>query len=179
MVQDLSQQVEASASGQGGPRQAVAGLMPPQLGEARIREAFPAVQGGLAALGQKLVRTVFLAPLGWALLAPLFALKFAPLVCRRYTLTNRRLMVQRGLKPTPVQEVKLAEIDDVRFDPASHDPFYHTGTLEVISGGKVVLTLPAVPEPEGFRHAILNAVLAWAPEKAKGVPFQAASAIKA
>jgi hypothetical protein len=174
MVHDLSQQVQAPARSVGA-RQAVAGLMPPELGEARVREAFPAVHGAPAKLGQKLVRSVFLAPLGWAILGPLFALKYAPFVCTRYTITNRRVMIQRGLRPKMKQEVALKDIDEVRHDTASSDTFYHCGDLEVISGGKVVMRLPAVPEPEGFRQAIINAVKAWAPEKANG-PFVPASA---
>jgi hypothetical protein len=176
MVQDLSQQ--ARGKGPAGPRQAVAGLMPPQLGEALIREVWPTVvhaQPAVAGLAKRLIRSVFLAPLGWLVQAPLFLKKFAPMICERYTLTNQRLMVQRGWKPAPHQQVPLEQIDDVRDDPAAYDPFYHCGTLEVISGDKVVLRLTGVPEPEGFRHAILNAVRAWVPGKAKG-PFLPASA---
>ena len=54
---------------------------------------------------------------------------------------------------------------------------YLSGTLEVLSKGQVALTLPGVPEPEGFRHAVVNAVKAWVPGKATG-PFQPASAVK-
>jgi hypothetical protein len=181
MVQELSPQAPPAPAAD--LRQPVTGVTPPELGEARIRESWPSVLGiapGLAKLGQKLIRSVVLAPLGWLLHAPLFALKLAPWVCKRYTLTNRRLMIQKGWKPnpqSPVQEVKLADIDEVRLDPASQDNFYHSGTLEVLTGGKVVLTLPGVPEPEGFRQAIINAVRAWAPGKLKA-PFQPASAIK-
>jgi hypothetical protein len=75
-----------------------------------------------------------------------------------------------------VQEVALEQIDDVRLVEGSGDQFYFSATLEVISGGQVKMILPGVPEPEGFRHAVLNAVKAWVPGKAQG-PFQAASAI--
>jgi hypothetical protein len=160
--------------------QAVTGVVPPQLGEGRIREAWPSLLGvapGPAALGKKLVQSWFLTPVGWLVLAPLFALKFAPFVCKRYTLTNRRLMIRKGLKPVAVSEVPLDQIDEVRLDPAQVDPFFVSGTLEIVSKGQVVLTLPGVPEPEGFRHAIINAVKAWVPSKATG-PFQAASEVK-
>ena len=183
MVKDRSQQVEkvGPESGQpAAPRQAVTGVMPPQLGEARIREAFPSLLDaapGLANLAARLIRTVVLAPLGWLLLAPLFVKRLLPFVCKRYTLTNRRLMIQRGLKPSPAQEVKLEDIDEVRLVPDSYNPFFRAGTLEVVSKGQAVLTLTGVPEPEGFRHAVVNAVRAWVPEKMKG-PFIPASATK-
>ena len=179
MVHDLSQDVGAVPSG-AAPRQAIAGLMPPQLGEVRIREAWPslaAVQGGLSRMAERLMKTVFLAPLGWLTLLPLFVRKFLPSVCRRYTLTNRRLMIQRGLRPSPAQEIALSDIDEVRLVPDSFDRFYLSGTLEVVSKGQVALTLAGVPEPEGFRHAVVNAVKAWVPGKATG-PFQPASAVK-
>jgi hypothetical protein len=162
-------------------RQAVTGVVPPELGEAMIREVRPTVLAGGAALpglARMLMRTIVLAPVGWLILAPLFAKKLLPFVCERYTLTNRRLMIQRGLKPAPVREVSLRDIDDVRLVDASRDTFYLSGTLEVVSGGKVVLTLPGVPEPEGFRRAIRNAVSAWVPGKPAG-PFDPASAGKA
>lgn len=162
------------------PQQAITGLMPPQLGESPIREAWPTVLGinaPLAALARTLLRTFLLAPLGIFLLAPLFLLKFSPFLCRRFTLTNRRIMVQRGWKPSPVQSVALADIEEVRLDPASIDPFFLSGTLEIISRGQVALRLDGVPEPEGFRHAIQNAVVAWVPGKTAG-HFQPASAVK-
>jgi hypothetical protein len=161
-------------------RQAVTGVVPPEVGEAIIREVWPtlaAVSPGITTLAHKLMSTIVLAPVGWLLLAPLFLLRLAPGICRRYTLTNRRLMIQRGLKPSPVQTLDLREIDDVRVIESTRDPFYHSGSLEVLSGGKVVMTLPGVPEPEGFRRTVRNAVTAWVPGKPAG-PFLSASAAK-
>ena len=45
---------------------------------------------------------------------PFYFLKILPFVARRYTVTNRRVMVRRGLKPVSSQEVALADIDEVR-----------------------------------------------------------------
>jgi hypothetical protein len=193
MDQDArQQQTAAAASNDTAPKQkpplfhqAVTGVTPPMMGEAPIRECWPtmlAIQPGLARLARACFRAVFpvnvlLAPLGWLALAPLFPLKFAPVICRRYTLTNRRLMIQKGWKPTPFQEVALADVENVRIIDDTYDDFYLSADIEVVAGGKVALTLPAVPEPEGFRHAIVNAIRAWAPGKLKA-PFQPASAMK-
>jgi len=160
------------------PPQVITGVTPPALAEALIRECRPAVTAwpGPAKLAHALIRSVVLAPVGWLLLGPLFALKFAPLFSRRYTLTNRRLMVRRGLKGTPAESVELRHIDEVRLVPGSEDPFYLSATLEVRGGGVVLLTLPAVPEPQGFRQAVLNACAAWVPGKGKILtPFLSAS----
>jgi hypothetical protein len=179
MVHDLSQDVATALNGKQAPRQAVAGLMPPQLGEAMIREVWPTimdVSSAVASLSRRCMQSMFLAPLGWAFNLLLFGKKFAPIVCKRYTLTNRRLMVQRGWKPAPIHEVALKDIDDVTLEGNSYDAFYRSGHLDVMSGGKVLLKLTCVPEPESFRQAILNAVRAWGgPDKAKG-PFLPASA---
>jgi len=170
--------VPASTANAGRPVQPVTGVMPPALGEAKIREAWPSVgQSGLANLAAKLICSIFLAPLGWLLLAPLFVMKISPMVARRYTLTNRRLMIQTGLRPKPVEEVPLAEIDEVRL--GAMNEFFRCGDLEIVSKGQVKMKLPAVPEPDSFRNAILNACAAWVEGKAKAfLPFQAASAVK-
>src|SRR6185437_2845892 len=137
MVHDRSQDVGPAVNGQHSPRQAIAGLMPPQVGEAMIREVWPTIMGvqfSVASLSSKLMKTFFLAPLGWMLNGLLFGKKFAPFLCKRYTLTNRRLMIQHGWKPAPVQEVPLKDIDDVRLIADTYDAFYRSGDLEVLSG---------------------------------------------
>jgi hypothetical protein len=177
MAQSTSPQVPPDARPNSLPPP-VTGVVPPSVREALIRTVRPTllgIQPAAAALAKRLVRSVVLAPLGWLIQGPLFAMKFGPMFARRYTLTNRRLMVRHGLRGTPGEQVNLADIDDVRFDPTKVDAYYLSGDLDVVSNGKVVLSLAGVPEPEGFRHAILNAVKAWVPGKAKG-PWVPASA---
>jgi hypothetical protein len=162
-----------------GVEQAVTGVVPPQLAEATIRTAWPSVTAASvpgAKLGRFLIKTRILAPLGWLLLAPLYFLKILPFLARRYTLTNRRLMIQRGLKPRPRQQVALVDIDEVRLVEGSYNPFYRAGTLEVLGGGQVKLTLAGVPDPESFRQSVLNALMAWVPAKARALPMIPASA---
>ena len=147
-------------------KQVVTGVVPPQLDEAIIREVFPSVASfPLAALGKRLQKTIILAPFGWLLLAVPYFGKVLPFLARRYTLTNRRLMIRRGLRPAPAQEVPLADIDEIRQQPGSYDEFFRAANLEVVSQGKVVLTLPAVWGPEAFCHAVRSACQAWAPRK--------------
>jgi uncharacterized membrane protein YdbT with pleckstrin-like domain len=163
-----------------GLNQAITVLVPPQTAEAQIRIAWPAVtdaSSGIAALGATLTRTRILAPLAWLMMAPLYFKKILPFLAKRYTLTNRRLIIQRGLKPKPTHEIALADIDDVHLVESSFSPFFKAADLEVISGGKVKLKLTGVQEPEAFRRSILNAVMAWVPGKAaKGLPMIPASA---
>src|SRR5262249_37668993 len=79
-----------------GLNQPITGIVPPQLAEAIIRTAWPSVTAASPAaanLARPLIRSVVLAPLGWAILFWPF-LKRLLFVPRRYTLTNRRLMIQ-------------------------------------------------------------------------------------
>jgi hypothetical protein len=155
-------------------RQVVTGLVPPLFGEAKIREAWPSVTATCppaASLGRQLMLSRLLAPLGWLILLPVYFWKILPFVARRYTLTNRRIMEQRGLKPVPVHEVALDDIEDVREIVDANTAFFRAATLEiVVQGGRVALVLPGVPEADAFRHAILNAAKAWGTPRAARAP---------
>jgi hypothetical protein len=157
--------------------QVITGLMPPELGEARIREAFPSVASSstIASLGRALTATRVLAPLGWLLMAPVYFGKLLPFVGRRYTLTNRRIMIRTVWKGVALKEVALSAIDDVRVVTSANSDFFRAADLQIVSKGQVVLTLAGMPEAEGFKHAILNACNAWVPNRARG-PFVPASA---
>jgi hypothetical protein len=162
-------------------QQAVAGVVPPQQGEAKIREAWPSVARApaVANLGRLLTRTILLAPVAWLLMSLLYFAKVLPITARRYTLTNRRLMVRKGWSGKVGREVALGDIDEVRLVTDANSTFFRAGTLEILSKNQVVLKLPGTPEPDSFRLAILNACNAWVPGRSsKAVPFQPASAVK-
>ncbi len=159
---------------------AVTGLVPPQLGEVRIRERWPSVAAhpALATLGQKLTRTIILAPLAWLLMAGAFFGKLLPFIGWRYSLTNRRVMIRRGWSCAIEQEVALADIDEVRLVTDDNSDFFRAANLEIVNKGQVVMTLRGLPEPETFRQAILNTRNAWVADKVKTLPFISASAGK-
>lgn len=158
--------------------QAIAGLIPPGQNEAHIRQKWPAMIvkiPAVATIGRILTQTTILAPIAWLLMAPFFALKFFPVIMRRYTLTNRRLMINAGWSAKAIQEIPLADIDDIKVQSSANDEFYRTGTLEIISNGNVVMTLPGTEDAESFKHAIINARNAWVPGKSSTIPFIPAS----
>jgi uncharacterized membrane protein YdbT with pleckstrin-like domain len=161
-------------------RQVITGLVPPELAEARIREAWPSVarMPAIAGLGRMLSRTLILAPLAWLLMSALYFGKLLPFVATRYTLTNRRLMIRKGLQGKPAQEVPLAEIDEVRIVTDANSDFFRAANLEIVSKGQVRMTLAGVPEADSFRLAVLNTCNAWVPGKTKSMPFIPASASK-
>jgi hypothetical protein len=146
-----------------GRQQVVTGVVPPQVAEALIRRAWPSVAAfpAVATLGRVLIQSFVGAPLGWALMLPFYFKKVLPFLGTRYALSNRRVMIQRGLSATPAESVNLSVIDGVQIKEDANSEFFRAATLEIISQGKTVLTLPAVPGPQAFRHAILNACKAW------------------
>jgi len=160
--------------------QAISGVIAPELAEGLIRETYASVAShpAIASLGKKLTRTIVLAPLAWVIMGGAYFGKLAPFLMRRYTLTNRRLMIRAGWKGKPIKEVPLSQIDEVRLVRDANTDFFRAANLEIISGGQYVLTLLGVPDPEGFRHAILDSRNAWAPGKSKSLPFLPASAAK-
>ena len=57
--------------------------------------------------------------------------------------------------------------------------FFRAANIEILGNGQTLLTLLGVPDPESFRHAILDTRNAWVPGKAKmSMHFMAASAAK-
>lgn len=104
--------------------QAITGIVPPQVAEARIAERWPGVAAypAVAKLGATIqgaarglfratialplllaallvipvtLLSLFIALPAWAMLAPFYFLKVLPGFGRRYTLTNQRLMIQK------------------------------------------------------------------------------------
>jgi hypothetical protein len=165
--------------------QAVTGVTPPQIGEAIIRDVWPSVAAhpGPAGLARACYRTSILAPIGWLVLAPFYFMKLLAVVpglsgfATRYRLTNRRLMVCKGMRPVPEKQVPLDRIKDVKLVKDSNSDFFVAGNLEIIDvNGQTVLSLPGVMEPESLRHAILQAAAAWGPVLRSGQPAYGGSA---
>jgi len=170
--------------------QAVMGVIPPEVAEARIAVRWPSVAayGGVAKLGASMQQTAnglfrwtlnqpavlagllmfvtvplafLLAAPAWLLMAPPYYLKVLPVFMTRYTLTNRRIMIQRGWSLKPVQEVKLEDIEAVKVAAGSEQPFFLAADLEILSAGKPALTLKGVKEYQQFKIVLENAYLAW------------------
>jgi hypothetical protein len=144
------------------------GTLTPTPKEALLRTAWPAVTRwpAIATLGRLLMWPIVTAPLAGLLLAPLYFGKVVPGFGTRYVLTNRRLMVQRGLNWRPVQEIALADIDEVAVRTDANSAFYGAAQLDFVSRGAVKLSLPGVSGAEAFRQAVLNACIAWVPGRA-------------
>lgn len=153
-----------------------------EVAEGRVREVWPSVASfpAIASVGQMLTRTIILAPLAWLIMSSVYFGKLMPFLMRRYTLTNRRLMIRKGWRGSVAQEVPLSAIDEIRVVVDSNNTFFRAADLQIIGdGGKVLMTLAGVPDPESFRQAILSTCQAWVPGKSKTmIPFRSASEFK-
>lgn len=121
-----------------------------------IRDIWPALfqSNGLYQLASKI-------PLGLGLFlfVPVYLVKVLNVFSApRFTLTTRRLRLDRGVHKRIEDYVLLDDIEEVRI--AEEVPFTRTGNLEIICNGKVRMTLNGVQDPLPARHNILSAVQA-------------------
>jgi Bacterial PH domain len=162
--------------------QTCTGVIPPAVAESLIREVYPSVARvpAVAALGKTMMFTIILAPVAWLMMAGLYFGKIAPFAMRRYALTNRRVMIRKGWAGKPSREAALDQIGDIRLVRDGNSDFFRAANLEVVSlDGQVLFTFRGVPDPESFRHAILNTRNAWVPGMAaRSTKFMPASAAK-
>lgn len=87
----------------------------------------------------------------------LFFWRLAPVVARRYVLTDRRVVILRGLGgECEDASVELDGFDGIDVQVLPGQAFFRAGDLVFLNGGKEVLRLAGVQHPEGFRQACLR-----------------------
>jgi hypothetical protein len=96
-----------------------------------------------------------LASIPFALAA--FGWQFIPLFAKRFRLTNRRVILQKGLVPHDGPAVDLDEFDAIRIDVLPGQEWLRCGDLVFLQGDREMLRLSGVPRPAVFRQACLKA----------------------
>ncbi len=86
----------------------------------------------------------------------LFFWRLAPWVARRYTLTDRRVLIRVGLGGADGESIALRDFDAIDVEILTGQEFLRSGDLVFRSEGKEVFRLPGVQHPEGFRRACLR-----------------------
>jgi hypothetical protein len=86
-----------------------------------------------------------------------FCWQLMPFVCRRYTLTNRRLVVRKGLSAVEGPSIRLDQFDEIDVLILPGQEWLHTGHLCFRRQGAEVFRLAAVPRPEVLRQVCLKA----------------------
>ena len=105
--------------------------------------------------GVKLSYILFVLPTVPLALLGYFALKAGG---SRYLVTNRAVKRLSSLGYRQLDEVPLAQIDQVTVDPDSRLPFFRTGDVRLVNAaGDTPLLLRGVPFPDRFKQVILEA----------------------
>jgi len=86
-----------------------------------------------------------------------FFWQLMPFVCRRYTLTNRRLIIRRGLRATDERWISLDEFDVIDVEILPGQEWLHAGEVVFKRSGTELLRFSGVSRPEVFRQVCLKA----------------------
>jgi hypothetical protein len=97
------------------------------------------------------------APIG----AVLYLLQIAPFVGTRYRITNKRILVERGLGYVEERSVNLDRFDSIEIVVRPGQEWYSSGDLVFRLGETETFHLEAVSRPESFRQVCLKSHLAY------------------
>ena len=86
-----------------------------------------------------------------------YAWRVLPYVCRRYQLTNRRVVIRKGLAPVDEIAVDLDGFDAIAIERLPGQQWLRAGDVIFRLGDQEVFRLPGVPHPESFRQTCLKA----------------------
>jgi hypothetical protein len=157
--------------------QPIAGVVPTEFRETTVMTVWPSVAkyslgrslGTLFAITWpdiyifRLGNLIALAAIPVALV--LYFMRIAPFIGIRYRLTNRRIIVERGLTGILDKAVDLDRFDNVTIEVLSGQAWYHAGDLVFKLGNIETFRLEGVSRPAAFRETCLKSYLAHATVK--------------
>jgi hypothetical protein len=91
----------------------------------------------------------------------LFFVRIAPFVGTRYRLTNRRIVVERGLSGKEDKAVDLDRFDRIEIAVQPGQAWYDAGDLVFKLGNVETFRLEGVSRPAAFRETCLKAHLSY------------------
>jgi hypothetical protein len=86
----------------------------------------------------------------------LFFRGLSPFTCRRYRITNRRLLILKGLSGVEDRFVSLDDFDAIDVVTRPGYAWYYAGDMIFRKGNVETFRLHAVPRPESFKHVCLK-----------------------
>jgi len=86
----------------------------------------------------------------------------APGMCRRYTLTNRRLVVRKGLTGVDERWVSLDNFDAIDVQVLPGQEWFPCGEMIFRKGAVETFRISGVPHPDSFKQTCLKAQRAFA-----------------
>ena len=87
----------------------------------------------------------------------IYAWQLMPFVCRRYRLTNHRVLILRGYSAVEEASIGYEEFDTIQVEVLQGQQWLQAGDLVFRSGEKEVFRLRGVSRPEPFRQTCLKA----------------------
>ena len=148
-------------------KQAVAGVVSSEMGEVAVMTVWPSIcaypsgrfLGGLYNIraGAYIFRVgnfLALASIPHAL--ALYFYRILPYVGSRYRITNRRIVVGRGLMDVDDKSVDLDRFDRIQIDVRPGQDWFHAGDLIFFLGDVETFRLDGVSRPEPFRQVCMN-----------------------
>jgi hypothetical protein len=149
-------------------KQSIAGVSPPDLAEVTVMTVWPSVAA--TSIGRLLGRAyqwkVGIPPIltlgnliklaAIPIVIPLYMGKLAPRLGRRYTLTNRRVLIQTGLSDHIVGQVSLDDFDAIDVVVLPGQEWHRAGELVFRKGQVETFRLSGVPLPQTFRRTCLE-----------------------
>lgn len=165
----LAASLPAKSAGSAEP---IAGVVPAALREVTVMTVWPSVaKFGLGRLLGRLFAMrwpdIYFLRIGnlFALLSipialVLYLARVAPGIGIRYRLTNRRIIVERGLQGVEEKAVDLNRFDSIVIDVLPGQEWYYAGDLVFRLGNVETFRLEGVSRPEAFRATCLKSALA-------------------
>ncbi len=86
-----------------------------------------------------------------------YACQLLPFVCRRYTVTDRRIIVKMGYTAVDERSIDLDAFDAIDVEILPGQGWLHSGELIFRRDAAEVFRLSGVSRPEVFRRVCLNA----------------------
>jgi hypothetical protein len=168
-------------------KQPIAGVAPPVLEEVTIMTVWPSIAAtgygrwwgrlyanrlGVRLFGIPLTLGPLLALLSVPLILPIYFHMLVPRLpfvvfgkvnrsCRRYRLTNRRVIIEPGLGGAEFESVELEGFDEIQIEVLAGQEWYYAGDLRLCLGQTETLRLSGISRPEAFRRTCLKARAAY------------------
>lgn len=153
-------------------KQPIAGVAPSNLNEVTVMTVWPTIAStslgrllgrlysidvGVNLLGVRLTLGKLIALASIPVALGLFFAMLVPPLVRRYRLTNKRIVVERGLRPVEDRSVSLERFDTIEVEVLPGQAWYPAGDLVFRLGPIETFRLSGVPRPETFRQTCLKA----------------------
>lgn len=154
-------------------KQAIAGVAPAESVETTVMTVWPSIAAYPS--GRHLGRlysirwpNIYIFRIGnlLALLSSPFAAvlcfwRVMPRVGSCYTLTNRRIVIEKGWPPVEHSSIGLDGFDSIEIDVLPGQEWFDAGDLSFRKDGREVFRLAGVSRPEAFRQTCLKSRLAY------------------